>query len=282
MTRLWNQKLILFFSNVTLSNLHYFWFAPTLTYQIEFPRTPRVRIWRILGFLKDAVVSTALMLFIVGQVIAPNMERLLDDIEANDGYYSWRILAEYGLKLSLASTYAWLLFFFLFFHLYLNILAELLRFGDRVFYKDWWNSAEVSAYWRLWNAPVHYFLVRHVYFPCIRAGASKGLASFIVFFVSAVMHEVLVAIPFHIVPIRPWAFIGMIMQVPLTIVTKDLVTRFPGSSIGNIVFWISFCFVGQPMAALLYVIDYKYGNQAQDQVTEVKPLVRIFGRSDEL
>jgi diacylglycerol O-acyltransferase-1 len=113
----------------------------------------------------------------------------------------------------------------------------------------------------------------------MRLGASKGLASFIVFFVSAVMHEVLVAIPFRIVPMRPWAFIGMIMQVPLTMLTKALVKQFPGSSIGNIVFWISFCILGQPMAAMLYAIDYNYGNQAQDTVTEEKPLVRIFGRS---
>jgi hypothetical protein len=32
----------------------------------------------------------------------------------------------------------WLLGFYTFFHLWLNILAELLRFGDRTFYKDWW------------------------------------------------------------------------------------------------------------------------------------------------
>jgi len=220
---------------------------------------------------------TVMFLFIEGQIVAPNLEKLLKDVEANGGYYSWRILAEYGLKLSIASTYAWLLFFFIFFHHFLNILAELLRFGDRVFYKDWWNAAETSAYWRLWNAPVHYWLVRHLYFPCVRAGASKGVASFIVFFVSAVFHEVLVAIPFHIVPIRPWAFIGMLMQVPLVMLTKSLVKCFPGSSIGNVIFWISFCFVGQPMAVLMYAIDYTYGNLAQDQVTEEKPLVRIFG-----
>lgn len=119
--------------------------------------------------------------------------------------------------------------------------------------------------------------MRHLYFPCVRAGASKTLASFIVFFVSAVFHEILVAIPFHMVPIRPWAFIGMLGQVPLTMFTKALVKRFPGSSIGNIIFWISFCFIGQPMAVLMYAIDYTYGNQAQDEVTAEKPKVRIFG-----
>ena len=32
----------------------------------------------------------------------------------------------------------WLLFFYWFFHSVLNVVAELLRFGDREFYKDFW------------------------------------------------------------------------------------------------------------------------------------------------
>lgn len=32
----------------------------------------------------------------------------------------------------------WLMFFYSFFHSSLNFTAELLRFGDREFYKDWW------------------------------------------------------------------------------------------------------------------------------------------------
>lgn len=115
-----------------------------------------------------------MLLFIEGQIVAPNLEKLVEDIDANDGYYSWPILAEYGLKLSIASTYAWILFFFIFFHNTLNILAEVLRFGDRIFYLDWWNASEVGAYWRLWNAPVHYWLVRHLYFPLLRCGASRA------------------------------------------------------------------------------------------------------------
>jgi hypothetical protein len=51
----------------------------------------------------------------------------------------------------------------------------------------------------------------------------------------------------------------MMGQVPLVVFTKYLYRKFPGSSIGNIIFWVSFCVVGQPMAILLYTIDYKYG-----------------------
>jgi hypothetical protein len=50
----------------------------------------------------------------------------------------------------------------------------------------------------------------------------------------------------------------MMGQLPLVMITKFLYRKFPGSSIGNFLFWVSFCVVGQPMAILLYSIDYKY------------------------
>lgn len=31
----------------------------------------------------------------------------------------------------------------------------------------------MGEYWRLWNQPVHKWMLRHVYFPCIRAGLPK-------------------------------------------------------------------------------------------------------------
>lgn len=196
-------------NNITLSNMYYFWFAPTLTYQIAFPRTPRVRVWKVASIVFRMLCTLTIFTFLVAQVISPNLANLVEDLEGTHGVYTVPILAHYGLKLSIANTYGWLLVFYYYFHLYLNLFAELLRFGDRVFYKDWWNSSEVAAYWRLWNQPVHYWLVRHIFFPCVRAGMPKGAATFVVFLLSAIMHEVLISVPFHMV--RPWSFIGMVM-----------------------------------------------------------------------
>lgn len=114
--------------------------------------------------------------------------------------------------------------------------------------------------------PVHYWLVRHLYFPCVRKNFSKGFATFVVFFFSAVMHEVIISIPFHM--LRPWSFLGIMGQIPLVVITKYLYRKFPGSSVGNILFWVSFCVVGQPMAILLYTIDHHYYNQVQDNVAD--------------
>ena len=64
-------------------------------------------------------------------------------------------IAERVLKLGLPNLYCWLAMFYCLFHLWLNILGELTRFGDREFYKDWWNASTVGEYWRTWNMPVH-------------------------------------------------------------------------------------------------------------------------------
>jgi len=145
-------------NNVTIGNIYYFWLAPTLTYQMAFPRTPRIRFWRIGSLILQLFVSLSIGAFIVAQVTTPNLIALVDDLQATNGVYTFEILTEYGLRLSIANTYCWLLMFYSYFHAYLNLWAEILRFGDRVFYKDWWNSSEVGAYWRLWNAPVHYWV----------------------------------------------------------------------------------------------------------------------------
>jgi diacylglycerol O-acyltransferase-1 len=104
---------------------------------------------------------TVLIIFLLAQVVSPSLRNLTKDLENGKHVFSAEIFGEYLMKLAMASTYVWLLVFYGYFHLFFNLLAELLKFGDRVFYKDWWNSSNVSAYWRLWNLPVHYWLGKY-------------------------------------------------------------------------------------------------------------------------
>eukprot|EP00984_Skeletonema_dohrnii_P027981 scaffold17774_cov117-Skeletonema_dohrnii-CCMP3373.AAC.2 len=273
--------------NITLKNIYYFWFAPTLTYQIAFPRTPYIRWGKVVTHTLHLFISATLVAFLAAQVVAPNLDLLIKDLEANGkGELRYQVIADYLLKLSITSTYIWLLGFYGFFHCFMNLTAELLRFGDRVFYQDWWNAREVSAYWRLWNMPVHYWLVRHLYFPSVRVGLSKTGATFVVFFFSAILHEVLISVPCHNLQI--WSFLAMMGQLPLIFITKMIDKRMPNSSVGNFIFWISFCFIGQPMAMLLYTIDYWEHNQEMVEVIEEKTpkllatIASIFGASSKL
>lgn len=41
--------------------------------------------------------------------------------------------------------------------------------------------------------------------------------------------------------------------------TEWLKSRFQSDRVGNIVFWVSFCFVGQPLAMILYYHDFRLG-----------------------
>lgn len=128
--------------NITLSNLLYFWCAPTLTYQLAFPKYPERRWWYVATLLAHMVLVGSLATFLIVQVVMPLLENLVGELEATGGTYTVPILAKYWLRLSIASTYTWLMVFYLYFHCFLNLLAELLRFGDRVFYRDWWNSCK--------------------------------------------------------------------------------------------------------------------------------------------
>ncbi|XP_059282579.1 diacylglycerol O-acyltransferase 1-like [Lycium ferocissimum] len=105
----------------------------------------------------------------------------------------------------------------------------------------------------MWNMPVHKWIVRHIYFPCLRNGIPKGVAILIAFLVSAVFHELCIAVPCRL--FKWWAFSGIMFQVPLVILTNFLQNKLQSSMVGNMMFWCFFCILGQPMCVLLYYHD---------------------------
>ncbi|XP_031255702.1 diacylglycerol O-acyltransferase 1A isoform X1 [Pistacia vera] len=234
--------------DVSFKSLAYFMVAPTLCYQPSYPRTAYIRKgWVVRQFVK-LIIFTGVMGFIIEQYINPIVQNSQHPLKGNFLYAIERVL-----KLSVPNLYVWLCMFYCFFHLWLNILAELIRFGDREFYKDWWNAKTVEEYWRMWNMPVHKWMVRHIYFPCLRHGIPKSVAIVIAFLVSAVFHELCIAVPCHM--FKLWAFIGIMFQVPLVLITTFLQRRFRNSMVGNMIFWFIFCIFGQPMCVLLYYHD---------------------------
>ncbi|XP_066372927.1 diacylglycerol O-acyltransferase 1-2-like isoform X3 [Miscanthus floridulus] len=211
----------------TFKSLAYFMLAPTLCYQPTYPRTTCIRKGWVTRQLIKCLVFTGLMGFIIEQYINPIVKNSKHPLKGN-----FLNAIERVLKLSVPTLYVWLCMFYCFFHLWLNILAELLCFGDREFYKDWWNAKTVEEYWRMWNMPVHKWIIRHIYFPCIRKGFSRGVAILISFLVSAVFHE-----------------------IPLVFLTRYLQATFKNIMVGNMIFWFFFSIVGQPMCVLLYYHD---------------------------
>ena len=163
-----------------------------------------------------------------------------------------------------------------------NCIAKILTFSCSMQIQTYIVSFVMfqSGLWIKNTFSVHYWLIRHLYFPLIRLRISKKMSTFIVFLVSAVVHELLVSVPFHMV--RPWSFIGMMMQMPLVAITKYLYRKYPGSSVGNIIFWLSFCVVGQPMAVLLYTVDYRYAQLHQGSTSFFRDTMKLVDNEQEL
>jgi diacylglycerol O-acyltransferase-1 len=119
--------------NISFVNLLYFCVAPTLCYQLNYPRSPSIR-WRYVAtILLRMLVVASLIIFAVEQYIMPTLENSVKAMHDMDMLQ----IVERLLKLSIPNTYVWLLGFYFYFHLWLNLLAELTRFGDRLFYRDW-------------------------------------------------------------------------------------------------------------------------------------------------
>lgn len=226
--------------NVTLNNIGYFVVAPTLVYETGYPRSERMRTryvaWHALQVFLSLFVSYVLLM----QFCVP----------------VWRTSAPtdrlwwFSLKLALPCFFMWLLLFWGFFHCALNMIAELTRFADRLFYMDWWNATDLNQFWRTWNMPVHEWCIRHLYLETVqRQRLNRKAAVLGTFLLSAVFHEYVCIVGFRMV--RPYMFAGMIIQVPL----MQWSTRLAGTRSGNYVMWIML-FIGQSCLPLLYSRDY--------------------------
>jgi len=205
------------------------------------------------------------------QYAAPLLQNSLDKMFTLDLVS----ILERVMKLSTISLFCWLCGFFALFQSFLNALAEVMRFADREFYADWWNVSSIRTYWTTWNKPVSHFMKRHIYSPLVGRGVPPQVAQVIVFILSAALHELLVGVPTH--NIIGVAFAGMMLQVPLIFLTDRLqkMKGVSGKVAGNVIFWISFCLVGQPLAVLLYFFAWqaKYGS-----VSKQTPQFSFFSR----
>jgi len=244
--------------NITISDLCYFWWAPTLVYQPYYPRSDRVRGTFVLKRFSEVVGLSVFIWLATAQYAVPVLQNSTAKMAALD----FPSILERIMKLSTISLIIWLAGFFALFHSFLNGLAEVMRFGDRNFYEDWWNSTDLRSYWNTWNKPVYHFMRRHVYSPLRGRGLSNAAATFWVFTFSGVLHELVIGVPTH--NILFVAFFAMLFQLPLMLVTDPL-SKSPGNTgkvIGNCVFWVSFVLVGQPVAALVYFFAWqsKYGS----------------------
>ncbi|EDO06858.1 MBOAT membrane-bound O-acyltransferase family protein [Babesia bovis T2Bo] len=237
---------------IKLVEVYRFLYMPTVCFQFYYPQTRRIRWINALKHFTQFVFLLAVARIIGDQYIVVTVSNTFTMQEfksANFSTVAYHIF-ERMLLLSIPVLYCWLTMFAVIFHYWLNLLAELTRFGDRRFYGDWWNASNFGEYWRKWNLPIHQFIVRHISKPLHTIGVPWEITKVVVFMLSAALHEYLISVPLGL-GWTGYVFWAMMGQIPLLMVTRFTPIRM-GRTTGNVLFWFLFCFTGQPLGVLLY------------------------------
>ena len=109
--------------------------------------TKRISRTFVLKRLMELLIGNVFLVYLTLQHIIPISEDARGPIRRGE----WQQILSYTLKMAVPAAYFWLTMFYSVFHSYLNLFAELTRFGDRRFYSDWWNANDLGEYWRKWN-----------------------------------------------------------------------------------------------------------------------------------
>ncbi|XP_030373494.1 sterol O-acyltransferase 1 [Scaptodrosophila lebanonensis] len=223
----------------------YFLFAPTLIYRDNYPRTSHIRWPFAISRLLEVVAIAFLYAFI--------HERHISEHFADYGREPLNtpqlIVKLFGMILP--SMVIFLCGFYLILHSWLNFTSELLRFGDRMFYKDWWTSHTYDAYYRNWNVVVHDWLYEYVYrdvYTHVFKGSKVG-ASLTVFMISAMVHEQVLGFALRMF------FPVMFVLFGVVGVTLVFLMRRAPKILGNIFLWFSLI-SGNGMLISLYAMEY--------------------------
>ena len=235
----------------------YFAFSPTLIYRDEYPRIPGTRRWRSIFNNALNFFGTVLYTFIIFvSFCIPHFH------ECWHKHWDGSIFTSSLFKTMLPGTMLLLLMFFGILHSWQNLWGEVMLFGDRKFYEDWWNVHNFADYYRKWNITVHEWLHQYVYQDLIRF--SKGRVSqfgalCVVFAFSAFVHELVLAVTMRFVyPLLFVLFGGPgVLYVYLTRSENRLY---------NVFVWSMF-FIGNGLLVIFYTWEY-YARQSVDLYPE--------------
>ncbi|CAH1828549.1 unnamed protein product [Saccharomyces cerevisiae] len=229
-------------NNISCSNFFMFCLFPVLVYQINYPRTSRIR-WRYVLEKVCAIIGTIFLMMVTAQFFMHPVAMRCIQFHNTPTFGGWIPATQEWFHLLFdmipGFTVLYMLTFYMIWDALLNCVAELTRFADRYFYGDWWNCVSFEEFSRIWNVPVHKFLLRHVYHSSMGAlHLSKSQATLFTFFLSAVFHEMAMFAIFR--RVRGYLFIFQLSQFVWTALsnTKFLRAR---PQLSNVVFSFGVC-----------------------------------------
>ncbi|EGN96816.1 hypothetical protein SERLA73DRAFT_58578 [Serpula lacrymans var. lacrymans S7.3] len=224
--------------NISIKNFALYQLTPTLVYELEYPRTDRIRPLYVFEKTVGFMGTFALLYSVTENFIIP--------LTPTPDQSFFRSL----LDLALPFMIAYLLLFYIIFECICNGFAELSYFADRQFYEDWWNSTSWDEFSRKWNKPVHSFLLRHVYASTLASyKVSRTTAMFVTFLLSAAAHELVMTVVTK--KIRMYLFLLQLIQIPLIMVSRMPAIK-RNKLMGNVVFWLGL-YAGFPLLCVAYV-----------------------------
>uniref|UniRef100_A0A1Y1LF09 O-acyltransferase n=2 Tax=Photinus pyralis TaxID=7054 RepID=A0A1Y1LF09_PHOPY len=188
------------------SKFLYFLFAPTLIYQNSYPRTQSIRWGYVCKCFIEVLACMVYMSFITERFLIREFNQF--GVKS----FGWKEITLIVLGNGLAGILVLLNTFYAVLHCWMNGFAEMLRFGDRLFYEDWWTSTTYSRYYRTWNVVVHDWLYAYIYKDMYEHVVPGNilLAKLTVFFVSAMVHEYILGFAFRFcMPILFIEFFGL-------------------------------------------------------------------------
>ncbi|XP_014072146.1 sterol O-acyltransferase 1 isoform X5 [Salmo salar] len=225
-----------------LSHYIYFLFAPTLIYRDKYPRNPIIRWSYVASKLLQVLGCLFYAYYVFVRLCIPQFRSISQQL------FDLRAMVLCVFNSILPGVLVLFLAFFAFLHCWLNAFAEMLRFADRMFYKDWWNSTSFANYYRTWNVVVHDWLYYYVYcdFLWMSKKRFRAAGMLLVFTMSAVVHEYILAICFgFFYPVLFCLF--MCFGMMFNFILHD---RRKGP-IWNVIMWTAL-FLGQGVIICLY------------------------------
>lgn len=172
-------------SNPTIGKFSYFLFAPTLIYRPCYPKlSGGVNVSLAVMYFAEFFAFWFLGLQLLTKFLMPTFRSTgLEAFKASN-------LTMDFFKMGLCASVCFFGLGYGFLHSWLNGWAELMRFADRQFYREWWLSDSVSQFWRRWNFLVHLWLSEYVYSPMMKmTRGNQAISSGGVYLVSALAHE---------------------------------------------------------------------------------------------
>ncbi|XP_034022031.1 sterol O-acyltransferase 2 [Thalassophryne amazonica] len=231
----------------SLSSYLYFLFCPTLLFRESYPRNTHIR-WKYVA--DTTIMSIGSLLYtnvVLMRLCVPVFKHATFNLFVNKQTF---VLAVFHSVLP--GIMILLLSFFAFLHCWLNLFGELLRFADRMFYKDWWNANSFASYYRTWNVVVHDWLYNYGYrdFLWLTNGKFRTTAAISVFIVSAIAHEYVFGLSFgFFYPVL--LFLFGIVGVLFNFVMNDK----HQTPLFNIIIWMALL-TGQGLQVCLYSLEW--------------------------